>query len=82
MLTGELSDAEKALQEMLALNAASPDQQLLSVFMLADVIEQQDRGEEALSLFESLKNSYPNKKVIEIRIAALRQKAAKVGKKK
>lgn len=74
MFTGDLEKSEKALRALLDMPAASPQRRVLAVFMLADVLEQQNRPEEAVQLFESIRDSYPNSKVIEMRITALRSK--------
>ena len=74
MFTGDLEESEKALRALLDMPAASAQRRVLSVFMLADVLEQRNRPEEAVQLFESIRDSYPNSKVIEMRITALRSK--------
>ena len=74
MFTGDLEKSEKALRALLDMPAASPQRRVLAVFMLADVLEQRNRPDEAVQLFESIRDSYPNSKVIEMRITALRSK--------
>ena len=49
---------------------------MLAVFRLADGLEQRNRPDESVRLFESIRESYPNSKVVELRIAALRGKQA------
>lgn len=74
MFTGNLADSEKALRSLLDIPEATPQRRVLAVFMLADVLEQQSRPEEAARLFESIRESYPNSKVIELRLSSLRGK--------
>ena len=74
MLTDELAASEKALRDLLSLFDASPDRRVLATFMLADVLEQQDKLKEAEELFESIRGLYPNGKVVEIRLGALKSK--------
>ena len=76
MFTDDLEKSEKALRALLDMPEASPQRRVLAVFMLADVLEQRNRPDEAVRLFESIRESYPNSKVIELRIAALRGKQA------
>ena len=76
MITGNMAESEKALRSLLAMPEATPQRRVLAVFMLADVLEQQNRPEEAVKLFESIRESYPNTRVVEMRIAALRGKQA------
>lgn len=76
VFTGDLEKSEKALRSLLDIPAASSQRRVLAVFMLADVLEQQNRPDEALQLFESIQETYPNSKVIEMRISALRNKSA------
>lgn len=74
MFTDDLEKSEQALRTLLNIPAASPQRRVLAVFMLADVLEQRNRPDEAVQLFESIRETYPNNKVIEMRIAALRGK--------
>lgn len=74
MLTGELAASEKALRDLLSLADVEPQRRVLSVFMLGDVVEQLERFDEARELFESILDSYPNAKVVEIRLGALKEK--------
>lgn len=76
MLTDELTPAEKTLRKMLGMTAAGESLRIEAVFMLADVLEQQEKNIEAESLFESLRDSYPNRKVIDVRLTALKNKRA------
>ncbi len=76
MFTGDLEKSEKALRSLLDIPAITPQRRVLAVFMLADVLEQQNKMDEAVQLFESIREGYPNGKVIEMRIAALKGKQA------
>jgi tetratricopeptide (TPR) repeat protein len=75
MFTGDLADSEQALRELLRLEDISNERRVLVVFMLADVLEQQDRLPEATELFESIRETYPNTRVTEIRLGALKTKS-------
>ena len=74
MLTGELESSEKALRTLLDIPEADAQRRVLATFMLADVFEQRQRTKEAVELFESIRETYPNSKVIDMRITALRGK--------
>jgi predicted Zn-dependent protease len=72
MLNEDLPGAEQSLRDLLAMEGIEEARRTAAVFMLADVVEQQNRPEEARSLLESILHGYPNSKVIEIRLAALK----------
>ena len=74
ILTEELGQAEKTLLELLRIPEASQERRVLAVFTLADVKEQQERVDEARTLFESIRETYPNEKVIEMRLTYLKDK--------
>ncbi|MDR3177211.1 MAG: hypothetical protein LBU06_11870 [Desulfovibrio sp.] len=63
--------AEAALQNMLTLEGLSEDRRTAGIFMLSEVVEQQNRPAEARRLLESIMRAYPNSKVIEIRLGSL-----------
>ncbi|MDL2316547.1 tetratricopeptide repeat protein [Desulfovibrio sp. OttesenSCG-928-A18] len=77
MFTDDLKAAEQSLHNLLALPEALPERRVLGIFMLADVMDQQMRYKEALKLFESIRDSYPNSKVVEVRLLSLKQKLDK-----
>lgn len=74
MLTDELASSEQALRDMLEMDLDDETLRVEGMFMLADVLEQQDRVREAEALFETLRDVYPNPRVIEIRLGALKSK--------
>ena len=74
MLTGELPESEKALRDLLALEGMAETRRISAIFMLADVEEQQDRLDEALELLESIRDSYPNTSVVQLRLQTLKEK--------
>ena len=82
MLTYKLAESEKALRELLSIEGASPDRRVLATFFLADVLEQREKWKEAMELFESIRETYPNAKVIEVRLGALKNKLSGKGTKK
>lgn len=64
--------AKEVLEVIVAAgNEAPEDIHTLSVFLLADVYEQEMNLERARELFESIQDTYPNPKVIEIRLQNL-----------
>ncbi len=81
MLTENLSPAQKALEASIATAGVTPRRRVLATFMLADVLEQQERYDEARALFESIRSEYPNEKVIEQRILYLKDKKSKASAK-
>ena len=85
MLTDNLAASEQALRDLLLLADISKERRVLATFTLADVLEQRDKLPEAAALLESIRDSYPNTKVVTIRLGALRDKMSekkKVQKKK
>jgi tetratricopeptide (TPR) repeat protein len=70
-LLEDLGAAEGALQNMLKLDGLSEDRRTAGIFMLAEVVEQQNRPDEARRLLEGIMHAYPNSKVIEIRLGSL-----------
>ena len=74
MLTQKLAESEEALRDLVGLTDISDERRVLATFTLADVLEQRDKLAEAASLFESIRESYPNTKVVEIRLGTLKNK--------
>ena len=72
-LTEEFAAAESSLRGLLELPGITEERRVLAVFLLADVLEQQGRYDEAVKHFESIRATYPNEKVVEIRIAHLKK---------
>ena len=71
-LTGEFKDSEKSLHDLLDMEDLPSDKQIMATFMLADVLEQQERLDEAMKYYESVRATYPNPKVVEIRLNSLK----------
>ncbi len=68
-------NAVAGLRSVLELKNIPDSLRTLTIFMLADTLDQQGKSAEALGLFESIRTSYANPKVVEKRIEALiRQK--------
>lgn len=63
--------------EVLALSDIPESTATLTIFMLADALEQENDPGKALELFKSIANRYPSPKVVEMRIAGLEQKKPK-----
>ncbi|MDL2313955.1 tetratricopeptide repeat protein [Desulfovibrio sp. OttesenSCG-928-C14] len=72
MTTEDLNDGIKELRNLLEQKGVEDDLRILSIFMLADALEQKEQSETALALFESIRFSYPNPSVIESRIEYLK----------
>lgn len=77
ILTEDLTSAEKTLNELLARENIPEDQAVLAIFMLADVKEQFGKAAEAKDLFESIRDRYPNTKVVDLRISNLTRRNKK-----
>jgi len=75
--TGDLDKASACFREVLMLGNISESIRTLTVFMLADVLDLKGEDEEALSLFVSISETYPNRKVVERRIGFLKRKYKK-----
>ena len=75
--TGDLDKAVTFFREVLTLGNVSQNIQTLTVFMLADVLDQKGEADEALTLFSSISETYPNPKVVEKRIDFLKSKNKK-----
>jgi tetratricopeptide (TPR) repeat protein len=74
VLTENLQAAEATLRGVVSLAAVPEDRRVLAVFALADVLEQQGRRAGAIALFESIRSSYPNERVVEMRLSRLNKK--------
>jgi tetratricopeptide (TPR) repeat protein len=74
VLTENLEAAEATLNDAVSLPSIPEDRRVLAVFTLADVLEQQGRRAKAIELFESIRSSYPNERVVELRISRLKKK--------
>ena len=70
----ELDNAVTQLRVVLSLSGIAESTRTLSVFMLADALDQQGKNDEALQLFNSIGTTYPNQRVVEKRIAFLEKK--------
>ncbi|MDR2161691.1 MAG: tetratricopeptide repeat protein [Desulfovibrio sp.] len=72
IFTENLEEAEAALRAAIALEGVPENRRDMSVFLLADILEQRGRRAEAIALFESIRGTYPNEKVLEMRLSRLR----------
>ena len=73
----DLDKATACFRDVLALGDISESMRTLTVFMLADVLDQKGDDEESLRLFTSIADTYPNRKVVQQRIDFLRKKSKK-----
>lgn len=72
--TGDLDQAITYFRQVLALGNIPASTRTLTVFMLADTLDQKGLSAEALKLFTSISDDYPNPKVVAQRIAFLKNK--------
>jgi tetratricopeptide (TPR) repeat protein len=72
MIMGDMDSGIKTLRGLLEQEGMDDDKRVLSIFMLADALEQQGNRESALGLFETIRFSYPNARVVETRIEYLK----------
>ena len=73
MVMEDLESGISELRTILQQDGVDDELRVLSIFMLADALEQQGSKKDALSLFESIRHSYPNLSVIEARIEYLKE---------
>lgn len=77
MLTKDLVASENSLRDLLYMDEVAPYRKILATFLLADVLEQQERLDEATRYYESIRDSYPNSSVVEMRLNNLRRQKTK-----
>ena len=72
MIMDDMDASIRELRSLLEQGEMDDDKRILSIFMLADALEQQGNRESALGLFETIRYSYPNNRVVESRIEYLK----------
>ncbi|MDR2075553.1 MAG: tetratricopeptide repeat protein [Desulfovibrio sp.] len=72
VLTENLETAEATLRAAISLEAIPEDRRVLAVFLLADVLEQRGQYAGAIDLFTGIRASYPNERVVEMRLFRLK----------
>jgi tetratricopeptide (TPR) repeat protein len=72
MIMDDMDSGIRELRSLLEQEGVDDDKRVLSIFMLADALEQQGNRESALGLFETIRFSYPNVRVVEARIEYLK----------
>ena len=77
ILAGKLGEAKNLLDQILDMDQGAPQIRTMAEFMVADMLEQEEKYPEALTAFEKIKNNYPNPQVVAIRIAYLQKKIKK-----
>lgn len=77
VLTDKLTLAEINLQTLLAMKGYTEEREILSIFLLGDVLEQQQRYSEALEQFILIRQRFPNRHLIENRILYLEKRKTK-----
>lgn len=65
--------AKQELDELLETEGLTDDIRALAVFMLADIFEHEGDYSEAQALLESIRETYPNPRVVETRIEHLKE---------
>ena len=73
----DLDQAIVYFRSVLALGNIPESMRTLTVFMLADAMEQKGNKAEALKLYTGIEDTYPNRKVVEQRIEALKSNKPK-----
>ena len=73
-LRGEQEESVSSIQHILEMTDIPPLVQARTTFLLADVREQQQRYKEALNLFESIRDTYPNQQAVDVRINYLKKR--------
>ena len=68
---GEKKLAEEKLIELTTMSTTMNNIQVQGLFMLGDLMEEQGKYKEALELFKSLEQTYPNPQAVEVRIKNL-----------
>ncbi len=71
---GDFDQAIASFRRVLALGRIPQSIRTLAVFMLADTLDQKGMSAEALELFTSIRDAYPNPRVVAQRIAFLKNK--------
>ena len=66
--------AEQSLRDIRTLTEAPKALRAQSEFLLADLMEQQGKTEEAIRTLESIMDDYPNRKALETRLSYLKSK--------
>lgn len=74
---GDMDQAITYFRSVLGLGDVAESRRTLTVFMLADALDQKGADAEALRLFRSIVETYPNPRVVEQRIAFLQSKKKK-----
>lgn len=78
LLAGKNAGGKNLLDQILDMEAGAPQIQTMAEFLLADMLEQEEKYAEALKAFENIRDSYPNPQVVAVRISYL-QKKLKLG---
>ncbi|MDL2285472.1 tetratricopeptide repeat protein [Desulfovibrio sp. OttesenSCG-928-F07] len=73
MIMEDMDAGIKELRNLLEQQGVDDDKRVLAIFMLADALEQQGNRDSALGLFETIRYSYPNPRVVEARIEYLKK---------
>jgi tetratricopeptide (TPR) repeat protein len=68
---GNLSQAKRTVETLLATPDVDEETRVLAVFLLADIYENERDYPEARQLLESILATYPNPKVVEARLATM-----------
>jgi hypothetical protein len=73
-LRDEQEESVSSIQHILEMSDIPPLVQARTVFLLADMREQQQRYPEALDLFESIRDIYPNQQAVDVHINYLKKR--------
>ena len=76
-MRGDIDHAATLAQQVMDMDDADPALKARAGFILGDIRDEQGKTQEALSLFESVKGSYPNDMAVDKRIELLKKKPKK-----
>lgn len=72
-----LDDADRFAHQVLDMDDAAPEIKSRAGFIVADIQEQRGQPGEALAMFETIRDAYPNPGAVDVRIAHLKKKVKK-----
>jgi TolA-binding protein len=75
-MEGKYEVAIEALKQVLRLHAGS-DYAIEAQFQMAQCLEHQDKLADALATYEAIRENYPSRKVVDLRLASLQKRMKK-----
>jgi len=77
LLRDDLADGANIAAQILDIRGITPELYGKAAFLLADIYEQQQKYAEALQLYGSIRETYPNPPAVDVRIEHLKKKTKK-----